>query len=72
MSTGEGFSHPEFLIETEALERQLGSSDLRILDCTTHLVADPKITYQVVPGRADFEKGHIPGAVRRSAGRSLG
>ncbi len=35
---------------------------MRILDCTTHLIPDPKITYQVVPGRADFEKGHIPGA----------
>jgi thiosulfate/3-mercaptopyruvate sulfurtransferase len=62
MSFTEGFAHPEFLVETEALERQLESPDLRILDCTTHLVPDPKITYQVVPGRADFEKGHIPGA----------
>jgi thiosulfate/3-mercaptopyruvate sulfurtransferase len=62
MSTTEGFAHPEFLIETGALERQLGDPDLRILDCTTHLIPDPKVTYQVVPGRADFEKGHIPGA----------
>jgi thiosulfate/3-mercaptopyruvate sulfurtransferase len=62
MSTAEGFAHPEFLIETDALERRLGDPDLRILDCTTHLIPDPKITYQVVPGRADFEKGHIPSA----------
>jgi thiosulfate/3-mercaptopyruvate sulfurtransferase len=62
MSTTEGFAHPEFLIETDALERRLGDADLRVLDCTTHLVPDPEITYQVVPGRADFEKGHIPGA----------
>jgi thiosulfate/3-mercaptopyruvate sulfurtransferase len=61
-STAEGFVHPEFLIETDDLERRLGDPDLRILDCTTHLIPDPKITYQVVPGRADFEKGHIPGA----------
>jgi len=33
-----------------------------VFDCTTHLIPDPKITYQVVPGREDFEKGHIPGA----------
>ena len=33
-----------------------------VLDCTTHLIPDPKITYQVNPGREDFEKGHIPGA----------
>ena len=56
------FVHPEFLIATDALARQLGDPDLRILDCTSHLIPDPKITYQVVPGRADFEKGHIPGA----------
>jgi len=62
MNTSEIFAHPEFLIETDALERRLGDPDLCILDCTTHLVPDPKITYQVVPGRADFEKGHIAGA----------
>lgn len=62
MSTPEGFAHPEFLVETDVLERRLGDPGLRVLDCTTNLVPDPKITYQVVPGRADFEKGHIPGA----------
>ena len=62
MSAEEGFAHPEFLVETEALERQLGDPALRVLDCTTHLIPDPKTTYQVLPGRADFEKGHIPGA----------
>jgi thiosulfate/3-mercaptopyruvate sulfurtransferase len=62
MSTGQGFAHPEFLVETEELARRLGDPDLRVLDCTTHLIPDPKITYQVVPGRADFDKGHIPGA----------
>ena len=62
MTAGQGFAHPEFLIETETLERQLDNPDLRVFDCTTHLIPDPKITYQVVPGRADFEKGHVPGA----------
>lgn len=56
------FRHPEFLIETDELEQRLGDRDLVVLDSTTHLVPDPKITYQVVPGRADFEKAHIPGA----------
>ena len=60
MTTTEGVAHPEFLVETEALEQRLDDPELRIFDCTTHLVPDPKITYQVVPGRADFEKGHIP------------
>ena len=57
-----GFVHPEFLIDTAELERRPGAPDLRVLDCTTHLIPDLKITYQVVPGREDFEKGHIPGA----------
>jgi len=57
-----GFTHPEFLIDTETLERQLGDPNLRVFDCTTILIPDPKTTYQAVPARADFEKGHIPGA----------
>jgi thiosulfate/3-mercaptopyruvate sulfurtransferase len=62
MTDATGFAHPEFLIDTATLERRLGEPGLRVLDCTTHLIPDPKITYQVVPARADFEKGHIPGA----------
>src|SRR5262252_5260092 len=62
MTTRQGFAHPEFLIATEELARQLDDSHLRVFDCTTHLIPDPKTIYQVVPGRADFEQGHIPGA----------
>jgi len=58
----DGFAHPEFLVETDALQAQLGDQNLVVLDCTTHLIPDPKITYTVKPGREDFEKGHIPGA----------
>ncbi len=58
----EGFVHPEYLIETEELAASLGDPDLVVLDSTTHLIPDPKITYTVKPGREDFEKGHIPGA----------
>ncbi len=57
-----GFIHPEFLIDTETLGRQLSDPNLRVFDCTTNLIPDPKTTYQAVPARADFEKGHIPGA----------
>src|ERR1700733_10850631 len=57
-----GFTHPEYLVETEWLAQNLNNPDVLVLDCTTHLIPDPKITYQVVPGREDFEKGHIPGA----------
>ena len=56
------FAHPEFLVETEWLAARLDDPKVMVFDCTTHLVPDPKITYQVVPGRADFEAAHIPGA----------
>jgi len=56
------FVHPEYLVETDWLADHLGDPAVRVFDCTTHLIPDPKTTYQVVPGRADFEKGHIPGA----------
>jgi thiosulfate/3-mercaptopyruvate sulfurtransferase len=61
-AASEGFIHPEYLIETEELAARLGDPDLIVLDSTTHLIPDPKITYTVKPGREDFEKGHIPGA----------
>jgi thiosulfate/3-mercaptopyruvate sulfurtransferase len=57
-----GFIHPEFLIYTETLARQLSDPNLRVFDCTTNLIPDPTTTYQAVPARADFEKSHIPGA----------
>jgi len=62
MSEVQGFAHPEFLAETEWLASHLHDADLVVLDCTTHLIPAPKITYTVKPGREDFEKGHIPGA----------
>jgi thiosulfate/3-mercaptopyruvate sulfurtransferase len=56
------FVHPEFLVDTGWLAEHLHDPDVLVFDCTTHLIPDPKITYQVVPGREDFDKGHIPGA----------
>ncbi|HVC62534.1 MAG TPA: sulfurtransferase [Acetobacteraceae bacterium] len=56
------FAHPEFLVDTDWLALHLHDPGVVILDCTTHLLPDPKITYRVVPGREDFAKGHIPGA----------
>ena len=60
--TTPGFVHPEFLVETDWLADHLTDPNVLVFDCTTHLIPDPKTTYQVVPGREDFEKGHIPGA----------
>jgi thiosulfate/3-mercaptopyruvate sulfurtransferase len=56
-----GFAHPEFLVSTDWLAGHADDPDVLVFDCTTHLIPDPKNTYQVVPGREDFEKGHIPG-----------
>ena len=55
-----GFVHPEYLVETEWLAQH--QREVVVLDCTVHLIPDPKTTYVVKPAREDFEKGHIPGA----------
>lgn len=57
-----GFAHPDFLVETGWLADHLSDPNILVFDCTTHLIPDPKVTYEVVPGREDFEKAHIPGA----------
>jgi thiosulfate/3-mercaptopyruvate sulfurtransferase len=59
---GDTFSHPEHLVDTAWLQEHLSDANLRVFDCTTHLIPDPKITYTVKSGREDFERGHIPGA----------
>ena len=58
----QGFARPEPLVSTEWLAQRLGEPELRIYDCTVHLLPDPPRIYKVVGGRADYEKGHIPGA----------
>ena len=57
---------PQALIETAALEASLGAPELRLVDCTTWLKpAEPgdDAPYRVVPGRAEYDAAHIPGAV---------
>ncbi len=58
----QGFARPEPLVSTEWLAERLGEPELRIYDCTVHLLPDPPRIYKVVGGRADYDKGHIPGA----------
>lgn len=57
-----GFAHPEYLADTAWLAAHLHDPDVVVLDCTTHLVPNPRTTFDVVPAREDFERGHIPGA----------
>ncbi len=59
----QGFIHPQFLVETEWLAAHLNDPAVRLLDCTTHLLPPTHGgPYDVLAGRADYEKGHIPGA----------
>ena len=51
-----------FLVDGAFLERNLAAPNLRIYDCTTTLVPDPKTVYRVEPGRAAYQAVHIPGA----------
>lgn len=57
-----GYVHPEYLVETEWLAAHLDDPSLRILDCTTSIVADSNGGERINPERAAFEAGHIPGA----------
>ncbi len=54
---------PRPLVDTAWLEARLGHPGLRILDATVHLHPTPESDYRQESGRADFENGHIPGAV---------
>jgi thiosulfate/3-mercaptopyruvate sulfurtransferase len=57
------FVHPEFLVETEWLEQNLSNPDVVVLDCTTHLITQANGPYTIKPGREDYEKAHIKGAL---------
>ena len=51
------------LISTEELVRRLGAPALRVFDCTTYLRPRPEGGYTAESGRANYDKGHVPGAV---------
>ncbi len=56
------FKHPGFLVSTEWLTSRLNDPNIRIYDCTTHLLPHPTKAYTVGSGREDYDKSHIPGA----------
>ncbi len=58
------FRHPEALVTTAWLAQNLAEPNLRIFDCTTYLIYETGTgrPYRVESGRADYEKGHIPGS----------
>lgn len=59
----EGFTHPEYLVDTAWLAQHLDDPGVVVLDMTTHLIPKPdNVLYDPKPGREDFERAHIPGA----------
>ena len=54
--------HSAALLSTEDLARRLGAPGLRLFDCTTYLKPCPEGGYNAESGRANYDKGHIPGA----------
>ena len=55
-------AHSAALISTDDLARRLDAPGLRLFDCTTYLRPRPEGGYNVESGRANYDKGHIPGA----------
>src|SRR5262245_14134078 len=59
------------LISTEELARRQGAPGLRLFDCTTYLRPRPEGGYNAESGRANYDKGHIPGAAFLDLGGEL-
>jgi thiosulfate/3-mercaptopyruvate sulfurtransferase len=60
------FQNPQYLVETDWLQTHLEEPNLRILDCTVYLPnyfdASAAEKVEIVSGRGNWEKGHIPGS----------
>jgi thiosulfate/3-mercaptopyruvate sulfurtransferase len=56
--------YPDALVSGSWLEAHLPDPDLRVFDCTFHLLygQSKDHPYRYVSGRVDYEAGHIPGA----------
>ena len=50
------------LVDARWLLNHLDEPGVRVFDCTTHMIAQPVGPSKIVSGKADFERGHIPGA----------
>jgi|YelNatPaOPRAMG01_1025707.scaffolds.fasta_scaffold00186_50 thiosulfate/3-mercaptopyruvate sulfurtransferase len=62
---GAKYGDPNTLVQTDWLAAHLDDPELRIFDCTTFLrpaQAGEHAPYQIVPGRAEYDAEHIPGA----------
>ncbi|MCA0303361.1 MAG: sulfurtransferase [Proteobacteria bacterium] len=64
-------AHSAALISTDDLARRLGAPGVRVFDCTTYLRPRPEGGYAVESGRANYDKGHLPGAAFLDLPRDL-
>ena len=64
-------AHSAALISTEELARRMNAPALRLFDCTTYLRPRPEGGYNAESGRANYDKGHIPGAAFLDLGGEL-
>ena len=51
------------LLEPDWLHDHLNEPTVRIIDCTTHMIAQPVGPSRIRSGRPDFNAAHIPGAM---------
>lgn len=51
------------LVSAQWLAENIDNDDLCVLDCTTHMTAQPVGPSRITSGRPDYEKSHIPGAL---------
>ncbi|WP_112322428.1 sulfurtransferase [Oceanibium sediminis] len=60
-----GFQDTNALVSANWLQAHLSDPDLRIFDCTSYLRygESEDHPYRYISGRADYDAGHIPGAV---------
>jgi thiosulfate/3-mercaptopyruvate sulfurtransferase len=61
--TDKGYARPDLLIETDALEAELGSDGLRVVDCNVVMRPKDGGGYEIKSGREDYDAAHIPGAI---------
>ena len=59
------YLHPEAIVDGAWLQENLSDPKLRIFDCTFYLAYEEGTgrPYSIVSGKADYDKGHIPGSV---------
>ena len=58
------YSHPEYLVTTQELAANLDAANLRVFDATVFLKPAPSgVGYQAESGLAQFQRGHVPGAM---------